>query len=118
MRADTEALPSNGLRVWYLSRLAPTLIRPPRIHLRKSHAPRPQHDATRRDVVCVPLGGGVTSSENVLLQTASDGKEGCIVMEGGAGSGFVTPSQISAEDLTGAYALLANIGSLSLTLSG
>ena len=46
----------------------------------------------------MPLGDRGTSSENVLLQATSDGKEGCIVLEGDAGGELVLPSQISAED--------------------
>jgi alpha-mannosidase len=55
----------------------------------------------RRDIVRVPLGERGISSGNILLQKNSDGKEGYVVLEGGAGSGLVLPSQISAKDLNG-----------------
>jgi hypothetical protein len=71
VRIDTEALIDNALRVLYLG--SPHF-----------HPPLFAHNTTPRDVVCMPLGDGGTSSENVLLQTTSDGKDGCIVLEGGA----------------------------------
>jgi len=55
----------------------------------------------RRDVVRVPLGKRGINSGNVLLQKISDGKEGYVVLEGGAGGGLVLPGQISAKDLNG-----------------
>ena len=85
VRADTEVLVDNSLRVLYLSKLAPTLM---------PSSPYPPQ-----------------------LQTTGDGKDSRIVLEGSAGGGRFPPSQISAEDLTGAYAFLANIRSPSLTVS-
>ena len=64
-----------------------------------------------------PLRDGETNSENILLQTTGDGKESRIVLEGSAGGGRFPPSIFSAEDLTGAYVLLANIRLPSLTFS-
>ncbi len=71
----------------------------------------------RRDVVRVPLGERGISSGNVLLQKTSDGKEGYVVLEGGAGGGLVLPSQISAQDLSGMQALFVAIMSLWLTFT-
>jgi alpha-mannosidase len=102
VRADVEALVNNALRILYPGSLPLS-----------SAAPVPTsgtltifaHNTTpfaRRDVVRVPLGEKGISSGSVLLQTTSDGKEGYVVLEGGAGGGLVLPSQISATDLTGA----------------
>ncbi|KAH9037516.1 glycoside hydrolase family 38 protein [Lactarius pseudohatsudake] len=100
VRADTEALTEEALRVIYPGSL-------PLSAAVASSGPLTlfAHNTTpfaRRDIVRVPLGGGL-STENVL-QTTSDGKEGYVVLEGGPGGGLVLPSQISAKDLKGVTA--------------
>ncbi|KAH8999594.1 glycoside hydrolase family 38 protein [Lactarius hatsudake] len=100
VRADTEALTEEALRVIYPGSL-------PLSAAVASSGPLTlfAHNTTpfaRRDIVRVPLGGGI-STENVL-QTTSDGKEGYVVLEGGPGGGLVLPSQISAKDLKGVTA--------------
>jgi alpha-mannosidase len=102
VRADAEALVDNALHVLYPGSLPLSSAVPvPTSGTLTLFA----HNTTpfaRRDVVRVPLGEEGISSENVLLQTTSDGKEGYVVLEGGTGGGLVLPSQISAKDLTGA----------------
>ena len=113
VRADTDAVVDKALRVLYPGSLP--LSSPTSGKLTFfAHNTTP---FARRDVVRVPLGEGGICSENVLLQKTNDGKGGYIVLEGGVGSGLVLPSQISAADLSGAYTLIAAIGSLSLTFS-
>lgn len=98
VRADTEALTEDALRVIY-----------PGSCPLSSASSGPQtlfaHNTTpfaRRDIVRVPLSSGV-------LQMTSDGKEGYVVMEGGLGGGLVLPSQISAQELKGARRVLFGI---------
>ena len=101
VRVDTEKVINKALAVLYPNSLPLSSAVP---------APTSEpltvfaHNTTffaRRDVVRVPLGEKGISSENVLLQKSSDGKEGYIVLEGGAGGGLALPSQISAKDLNG-----------------
>ncbi|KAH9965647.1 glycosyl hydrolases family 38 N-terminal domain-containing protein [Russula compacta] len=99
VRADAEVLIDNALRVLYPGSLPFSSA---------ASAPPPSgpltifaHNTTffaRRDIVRVPLGKGWIDSASVL-QTTGDGKEGYVVLEGGAGGGLVIPSQISAKDL-------------------
>ena len=111
VRTDAEVLINNALGVLYPGSLPLSSSLPvPASGTLTLFA----HNTTpfaRRDVVRVPLGKGGVGSENVLLQTTSDGKEGYVILEGGTGGGLVLPSQISAKDLTGAYTLIAAIGS-------
>ncbi len=118
VRADTETLVEKALAVLYPSSL-------PLSSAVSASTSGPltvfAHNTTpfaRRDVVRVPLGERGISSGNVLLQKTSDGKEGYVVLEGGAGGGLVLPSQISAKDLSGMQALLAAIMLLWLTYTG
>jgi alpha-mannosidase len=118
VRADTETLVDKALAVLYPSSL-------PLSSAVSASTSGPltvfAHNTTpfaRRDVVRVPLGERGISSGNVLLQKTSDGKEGYVMLEGGAGGGLVMPSQISAKDLSGMQALLAAIMSLWLTFTG
>jgi alpha-mannosidase len=103
VRAVTEALVEKALHVFY-----PTYLPLPSVAT--AHASGPltvfAHNTTpfsRRDIVRVPFAEGMTSSGNVL-QTTSDGKEGYVILEGGAGGGLVLPSQISPKELGGAQA--------------
>ena len=115
VRADAEALVENALRVLYPGSLPLSSAVPAsssEVLTVFAHNTTP---FTRRDVVRVPLGKAGISSEDVLLQKTSDGKEGYVVLEGGVGGGLVLPSQISAKDLIGGYTNIVAIGSLSLT---
>ncbi|KAI9449033.1 glycosyl hydrolases family 38 N-terminal domain-containing protein [Lactarius psammicola] len=101
VRADTEALTEEALRVIYPDSL------PLSAAGAASSGPLTlfAHNTTpfaRRDIVRVPLGGGISTGN--VLQTTSDGKEGYVVLEGGPGGGLVLPSQISAQDLKGVTA--------------
>jgi alpha-mannosidase len=114
VRADAEAVVDNALCVLYpgsvsLSSAAAAPALGPLTVFAHNTTPFP-----RRDIVRVPLAEGRVSSGNVL-QTTSDGKEGYVVLEGGAGGGLVLPSQISAKDLGGAQIIMAFIRSLSLS---
>ena len=53
------------------------------------------------DIMHVPLTKGRTGSGNVL-QTTSNGKEGYVVIEGGADGRLILPCQIYAKELGGA----------------
>lgn len=102
VRTDAEGLIDNALRVLYPGSLPLSSA---------ASAPPPSgpltifaHNTTffaRRDIVRVPLGKGGIDPASVL-QTTGDGKEGYVILEGGAGGGLVLPSQISAKDLDGA----------------
>jgi alpha-mannosidase len=114
VRTDTETLVDRALAVLYPSSLP----------LSSASTSGPltvfAHNTTpfaRRDVVRVPLGERGLSSGNILLQKTSDGKEGYVVLEGGAGGGLVLPSQISAKDLNGTQTLRATIARLLLTFA-
>jgi alpha-mannosidase len=101
VRTDTETLVDRALAVLYpsslpLSSAAPASASGPLTVFAHNTTP-----FARRDVVRVPLGERGISSGNILLQKTSDGKEGYVVLEGGAGGGLVLPSQISAKDLSG-----------------
>jgi alpha-mannosidase len=98
VRADAEALVENALQVLYPGSLPLSTATSGPLTL-FAHNTTP---FARRDVVRVPLGEKGISSGGALLQTTSDGKEGYVVLEGGAGGGLVQPSQISANDLIGA----------------
>ena len=113
VRADTDAVVDKALRVLYPGSLPLSSPTSGKLTL-FAHNTTP---FARRDVVRVPLGEGGICSEDVLLQRTSDGKEGYVVLEGGVGGGLVLPSQISAADLSGAYTLIAAIGSLLLTFA-
>jgi len=63
----------------------------------------------RRDIVHVPLAEGRTGSGNVL-QTTSNGKEGYVVIEGGADGRLILPCQIYAKELGGARIFIAFLG--------
>jgi alpha-mannosidase len=98
VRADAEALVENAFHVLYPGSLP--LSSPTSGPLTLF-----AHNTTlfaRRDVVRVPLGEKGTISGSALVQTTGGGKEGYIVLEGGAGGGLVLPSQIGANDLIGA----------------
>jgi alpha-mannosidase len=104
---DTEKLVDRALAVLYPSSL-PLLSAVPA----STSGPLMvfAHNTTafaRRDVVRVPLGERGISSGNVLLQKTNDGKEGYVVLEGGAGGGLVLPSQISTKDLNGTQTPMA-----------
>ena len=106
VRADIEAVVDKALCVLYpgsvqLSSVGTAPTSGPLTVFAHNTTPFP-----RRDIVRVPLAGGRISSGNVL-QTTSDGKEGYVVLEGGAGGGLVLPSQISAKDLGGAQTFIA-----------
>jgi len=114
VRADAEAVVDNALCVLYpdsapLSSVASAPASGPLTVFAHNTTPFP-----RRDIVRVPLAEGRISSGNVL-QTTSDGKEGYVVLEGGAGGGLVLPSQISAKDLGGAQIFITFFRSLSLS---
>ena len=64
----------------------------------------------RREIVRVPLAKGGISSGDVL-QTTNEGKEGYVVLEGGAGGGLILPSQIGVRDFGGAQTLIVVMGS-------
>ena len=53
-----------------------------------------------QDIVHVPLAKGRTGSGNVLQMT-SNGKEGYVIIEGGADSRRILPCQIYAKELGG-----------------
>jgi alpha-mannosidase len=102
VRTDTEAVVDNALRVLYPGSvpLSSVTTAPPSGPLTVF-----AHNTTffpRRDIVRVPLTEGRISSGSVLQMT-SDGKEGYVVLEGGAGGGLVLPSQLSTKDLSGAH---------------
>ena len=81
VRVDTEVLlVNNTLCVLHLSRLTLTLIRPPHVYLRKTHASCQQHDATRWDVVCVALGNGSPSGASVYASRCSSHESGSRVI--------------------------------------
>ncbi len=112
VRVDTETLVDKALAVLYpgslpLSSAAPASTSGPLAVFAHNTTP-----FARRDVVRVPLGEKGISSGNVLLQKTSDGKEGYVVLESGAGGGLSLPSQISTKDLSGAQTLIAAIVSL------
>ena len=114
VRADAEAVVDNALCVLYpgsalLSSVATASASAPLTVFAHNTTPFP-----RRDIVRVPLTEGRISSGNVL-QTTSDGKEGYVVLEGGAGGGLVLPSQLSAKDLSGAQIFIPSFWSLSLS---
>jgi hypothetical protein len=101
VRIDTEGLLDSALAVLYPSSLPLSSAVPA-----STSGPLSvfAHNTTffpRRDIVRVPLGERGISSGNALLQKTSDGKEGYVVLECGAGGGLVLPSQISAKDLNG-----------------
>jgi alpha-mannosidase len=101
VRTDTETLADRALAVLYpsslpLSSAVPASTSGPLTVFAHNTTP-----FARRDVVRLPLGERGISSGNVLLQKTSDGKEGYVILEGGAGGGLVLPSQISANDLNG-----------------
>jgi alpha-mannosidase len=107
VRTDTETLVDKALAVLYPSSLPLSSVVPA-----STSGPLTvfAHNTTafaRRDVVRVPLGERGISSGNILLQKTSDGKEGYVVLEGGAGGGLVQPSQISAKDLNGTQTPIA-----------
>jgi alpha-mannosidase len=109
VRTDTEKLLDKALHVLYpgsvpLSSVATVPASVPLTVFAHNTTPFP-----RRDIVRVPLAGGRISSGNVL-QTTSDGQEGFVVLEGGAGGGLVLPSQIGAKDLGGAQPLVDALG--------
>jgi alpha-mannosidase len=117
VRTDTETLVDRALAVLYpsslpLSSAAPASASGPLTVFAHNTAP-----FARRDVVRVPLGERGISSGNILLQKTSDGKEGYIVLEGGAGGGLVLPSQISAKDLNGTQTHIVTIVLLWLTFT-
>jgi alpha-mannosidase len=92
VRTDTEALMDNTMRVLYPGSLSLSSV---------ASAATSTHNTTsfsRREIVRVPLTSGGISSGDVL-QTTSDGEEGYIVLEGGAGGGLALPSQISIKNL-------------------
>jgi len=112
VRVDTETLVDKALAVLYpgslpLPSAAPASTSGPLTVFAHNTTP-----FARRDVVRVPLGEKGISSGNVLLQKTSDGKEGYVVLESGAGGGLSLPSQISTKDLSGAQTLIAAIVSL------
>lgn len=99
VRTDTESLVDRALAVLYpsslpLSSAVPASTSGPLTVFAHNTTP-----FARRDVVRVPLGERGITSRDVLLQKTSDGKEGYVVLEGGAGGGLVLPSQISVKDL-------------------
>ena len=109
VRADVEAVIDNALCALYPGsvQLSPVGTAPtsgPLTVFAHNTTPFP-----RRDIVRVPLAGGRISSGNVS-QTTSDGKEGYVVLEGGAGGGLVLPSQISAKDLGGGEIFITFLG--------
>jgi alpha-mannosidase len=115
VRTDTEKLVDRALAVLYPSSV-PLLSAVPA----STSGPLMvfAHNTTafaRRDVVRVPLSERGISSGNVLLQKTDDGKEGYVVLEGGAGGGLVLPSQISTKDLNGTQTPIATIMLLWLT---
>jgi hypothetical protein len=117
VRADTESLVDRALAVLY-----PNSLPLSSAVLASTSGPLTvfAHNTTafaRRDVVRVPLGERGISSGNILLQKTSDGKEGYVVLEGGAGVGLVLPSQISAKDLNGSQTPKATIMLLWLTFT-
>jgi len=117
VRADAEAVVDNALCVLYpgsalLSSVATASASGPLTVFAHNTTPFP-----RRDIVRVPLAEGRISSGNVL-QTTSDGKEGYVVLEGGAGGGLVLPSQIGAKDLGGTQIFRAFVRSLSYLMLG
>src|SRR6266704_4296998 len=63
----------------------------------------------QRDIVHVPLAEGRTGSGNVL-QTTSNGKEGYVVIEGGADGRLILPCQIYAKELGGVRIFIAFFG--------
>jgi alpha-mannosidase len=116
VRTDTETLVDRALAVLYpsslpLSSAVPTSTGPLTVF---AHNTTP---FARRDVVRVPLGERGISSGNVLLQKTSDGKEGYVVLECGAGGGLVLPSQIGAKDLNGTQTPIATIVFLWFTFT-
>jgi alpha-mannosidase len=100
VRTGVEALIDNAMRVLYpgslsLSSVASAATSGPLTIFAHNTTP-----FARRDIVRVPLTiGGISSGD--VLQTTSDGKEGYIVLEGGAGGGLALPSQISVKNLSG-----------------
>jgi alpha-mannosidase len=101
VRTDTETLVDRALAVLYpsslpLSSAVPASTSGPLTVFAHNTTP-----FARRDVVRVPLDDRGISSGNILLQKTSDGKEGYVVLESGAGGGLALPSQISAKDLNG-----------------
>ncbi|KAH9958156.1 glycoside hydrolase family 38 protein [Russula dissimulans] len=124
VREDTEVLLEKALAVLY-----------PGSHPLSSGVPESAsgpltvfaHNTTpfaRQEIVRVPLAKGGISSGNVL-QTTSDGKEGYVVLEGGAGGGLVLPSQISVKDFNDVTVHSANSdsfvmrnGFVQLTVAG
>lgn len=117
VRTDTDKLVDRALAVLY-----PSSIPLSSTVLTSNSGPLTvfAHNTTffaRRDVVRVPLGERGISSGNVLLQKTSDGKEGYVVLESGAGGGLALPSQISAKDLNGMQTPIATIVLLWLTFT-
>ena len=112
VHADADVLVEKALRVLYPGSVPLSSASASEILTVFAHNTTP---FARRDVVRVPLGEGGISAGNVLLQKTSDGKEAYVVLEGGAGSGLVLPSQISTKDLIGAYSIPLQLLSLWLT---
>jgi alpha-mannosidase len=118
VRSDTEALIDKALGVLYpdslpLSSASSTSAGPLTIF---AHNTTP---FARREIVRVPLAAGGISLGDVL-QTTSDGKEGYIVLEGGAGGGLALSSQINVKNLNGernSYMLLAAVVNLCRTMA-
>ncbi|KAH9958794.1 hypothetical protein BGW80DRAFT_1256743 [Lactifluus volemus] len=111
VRSDTEALIDNALGVLYpdslpLSSAVSTSASGPLTIFAHNTTP-----FARRDIVRVPLAGGGISLGDVL-QTTSDGKEGYIVLEGGAGGGLPCRASVGSE-----YSVLGN-GNVQLTVAG
>jgi alpha-mannosidase len=102
VHTDTDVLVEKALRVLYPGSLPLSSASTSEILTVFAHNTTP---FARRDVVRVPLGEGGISSQNVLLQKTSDGKEAYVVLESGVGGGLVLPSQICAKDLIGAYSI-------------
>ncbi|KAH9970026.1 glycoside hydrolase family 38 protein [Lactifluus volemus] len=123
VRSDTEALIDKALGVLYpdslpLSSAASTSAGPLTIF---AHNTTP---FARREIVRVPLAAGGISLGDVL-QTTSDGKEGYIVLEGGAGGGLALPSQINVKNLNvvtvrsvGSEHFVLGNGNVQLTVAG
>jgi len=117
VRTDTDALVDKALAVLYPSSLPLSSAVPASTSGPLTVFAHNTTSFARRDVVRVPLGERGISSGNVLLQKTSDGKEGYVILEGGAGGGLVLPSQISAKDLNGMRTLIASIVLLWLTFT-
>jgi hypothetical protein len=116
VHTDTNKLVDRALAVLYPSSLPLSSVPASSSGLLSVFA----HNTTffaRRDVVRVPLGEKGISSGDTLLQKTSDGKEGYVVLECGAGGGLVLPSQISVKDLNGTQTPIATISLSWLTFT-